>query len=324
MTTLTGRFAATFGAPLAEPVEGLSHVFPVAADVATRSVAEIAAIGLPLARARTIRAVAVAVAEGLDLSPAAEPAATMEALQALAGIGPWTAQYVALRGLGWPDAFPHADLGVVRALGLARPAAVLAHAERWRPWRGYAVLHLWHGHGATARRHDEREENRMTASHWHRCIPSALGPLRIVTEGRSLVALAFDGVAVEAQAVPAGATAVLDRVESQVREWFEGKRTSFDLPLAPSGTPFQQRVWEALLAVPYGTTASYADIARRIGQPAAVRAVGAANGRNPIAIVIPCHRVIGADGTLTGYAGGLARKQALLALEASRGFALQP
>jgi methylated-DNA-[protein]-cysteine S-methyltransferase len=164
----------------------------------------------------------------------------------------------------------------------------------------------------------------MTPSHWHRCIPSDVGPLRIVTDGRSLVALAFGGNAEEAQAAPAEAAKVLDRVESQLREWFEGRRTAFDLPLAPSGTPFQHRVWKALLAIPYGTTASYADIATRIGQPAAVRAVGAANGRNPIAIVIPCHRVIGADGTLTGYAGGLPRKQALLAFEASRGFALQP
>lgn len=146
MRTLTGRFATTFGMPLATPVAGLTHAFPHAAAVATRSEADVAAIGLPKARARSILALARAVADGLDLGPAADVQATLDALQALPGIGPWTAHYVALRGLGWPDAFPHGDLGVRRALGLERPAEVLAFAERWRPWRAYAVIHLWQGH----------------------------------------------------------------------------------------------------------------------------------------------------------------------------------
>jgi AraC family transcriptional regulator of adaptative response / DNA-3-methyladenine glycosylase II len=146
MTTLMGRFAAAFGSPLAEAPSGIGFAFPDATDVAGRSEAEIAAIGLPKARARSILALARAVDDGLDLSPAADPAQAIERLVALPGIGPWTAHYVALRGLGWPDAFPHADLGVKRALALERPADVLAYAERWRPWRGYAVLHLWHGH----------------------------------------------------------------------------------------------------------------------------------------------------------------------------------
>ncbi|HEX4883586.1 MAG TPA: AlkA N-terminal domain-containing protein [Casimicrobiaceae bacterium] len=160
MTTLMGRFATTFGLPLDAAPDGITHAFPEAADVATRSEAEIAAIGLPKARARSILALARAVAEGLDLSPSADAPATVERLLALPGIGPWTAQYIALRGLGWPDAFPHSDLGVRRALGLERPADVLAHAERWRPWRGYAVLHLWHGGGAPAPRpHDPHQED---------------------------------------------------------------------------------------------------------------------------------------------------------------------
>ncbi|WP_305879902.1 methylated-DNA--[protein]-cysteine S-methyltransferase [Simiduia sp. 21SJ11W-1] len=106
----------------------------------------------------------------------------------------------------------------------------------------------------------------------------------------------------------------------QLAEYFAGRRQEFDLPLAARGTAFQQQVWAALTAVPLGATASYGDIAAGIGKPKAVRAVGAANGRNPIAIVVPCHRVIGANGTLTGYAGGLARKQWLLRHE---GVALQ-
>lgn len=98
----------------------------------------------------------------------------------------------------------------------------------------------------------------------------------------------------------------------QLAEYFAGNRQAFDLKLAPQGTPFQRAVWRALGEIPFGTTCCYADIARRIGRPTAVRAVGAANGRNPVAIVVPCHRVIGRDGSLTGYAGGLDRKRWLL------------
>jgi methylated-DNA-[protein]-cysteine S-methyltransferase len=104
-------------------------------------------------------------------------------------------------------------------------------------------------------------------------------------------------------------------VVTQLAEYFDGRRREFDLPLAPDGTPFQQRVWRALLDVPYGETISYGELARRIGQRSASRAVGLANGSNPLPIVIPCHRVIGANGTLTGYGGGLAIKEQLLALE---------
>ncbi len=102
---------------------------------------------------------------------------------------------------------------------------------------------------------------------------------------------------------------------AQLGEYFEGRRTSFDVPLALDGTPFQLRVWRALLEIPYGETTSYGELARRIESPRAVRAVGLANGRNPIAVIVPCHRVIGADGTLTGYGGGLERKRLLLELE---------
>jgi methylated-DNA-[protein]-cysteine S-methyltransferase len=104
-------------------------------------------------------------------------------------------------------------------------------------------------------------------------------------------------------------------VMRQLDEYFAGERTAFDLPLAPAGTPFQREVWAALQTIPYGTTRSYGELADQIGRPGASRAVGLANGRNPISIVIPCHRVIGSNGTLTGYGGGLERKQWLLDLE---------
>jgi len=108
---------------------------------------------------------------------------------------------------------------------------------------------------------------------------------------------------------------LLERAGLQLQEYFDGRRRSFDLPLAPLGTEFQLQVWHALASIPYGRTVSYADMARQIGRPTAMRAVGAANGRNPLPIVLPCHRVIGADGSLTGFGGGLPAKQFLLQLE---------
>ena len=107
----------------------------------------------------------------------------------------------------------------------------------------------------------------------------------------------------------------LDRVAAELAEWFAGRLRRFTVPLVVPGTPFQQRVWDGLRRIPYGTTCSYAELATAVGNPMAARAVGAANGRNRIAIVIPCHRVVAADGTLGGYGGGLDRKAALLAVE---------
>ncbi|HWC77157.1 MAG TPA: methylated-DNA--[protein]-cysteine S-methyltransferase, partial [Blastocatellia bacterium] len=111
--------------------------------------------------------------------------------------------------------------------------------------------------------------------------------------------------------------APLREVSAQLKSYFNGKLREFDLPLLPRGTPFQLEVWKALRGIPFGETISYAELARRIGKPSAMRAVGAANGQNPISIVIPCHRVIGSDGSLTGYGGGMERKAYLLALEGS-------
>lgn len=158
-------------------------------------------------------------------------------------------------------------------------------------------------------------------------LATPLGPMRAVFDGPALVELAFvDARATAAVPVPkpapeqapAPVASSLTALRAALDAYFSGRAVTFDLPLAPAGTPFQREVWTALRDIPFGATASYADIARRIGRPRAVRAVGAANARNPIAILVPCHRVIGADGSLTGYAGGLERKRALLALEAPR------
>lgn len=118
---------------------------------------------------------------------------------------------------------------------------------------------------------------------------------------------------------PDDAHPVLRAAAAQLQDYFAGTRSHFDLPLDLShGTAFQQAVWQALLAIPAGQTTSYGTLSQRVGNPAAVRAVGAAVGRNPISVIVPCHRVLGADGSLTGYAGGLERKSALLALEGAR------
>lgn len=150
-------------------------------------------------------------------------------------------------------------------------------------------------------------------------IDSSLGPIRLVATAAGLTHVRLStqtGHNVLGDRSLA-ARKILDDAANQLLEYVAGKRTCFDLVLAPAGTPFQTAVWQALLQIPFGTTTSYGAIARQIGKPKAVRAVGAANGKNPIAIVIPCHRVIGKTGALTGYAGGVAIKQRLLQLEAS-------
>jgi methylated-DNA-[protein]-cysteine S-methyltransferase len=145
---------------------------------------------------------------------------------------------------------------------------------------------------------------------------SPIGPLLLAGDEHGLRLLHMDGAQPwELNENWHAADAELDEVCKQLDEYFAGQRKQFNLRLAPLGTPFQQEVWNALQQIPFGVTCSYSDLAQRIARPKAVRAVGTANGANPIAVVIPCHRVIGSNGTLTGYAGGLERKQLLLQLE---------
>jgi len=142
------------------------------------------------------------------------------------------------------------------------------------------------------------------------------GPAWASIDGNGAVTAFYFGVG-----EGSGHSAVLAR---QVEEFFAGARRDFDLPLAPKGTPFQKRVWAELLRIPFGETISYGELARRIGNPAASRAVGRANATNPISLIVPCHRVIGANGTLTGYGGGLDLKDKLLTWERSLSFPLTP
>lgn len=144
---------------------------------------------------------------------------------------------------------------------------------------------------------------------------SPCGPLTLISNGAALTDLQFENPRYPYTPAPLGSDAILDKARRQLDQYFAGKLRVFELPLAPKGTPFQQRVWQALLAIPYGATRSYGQQAVAIGSPQASRAVGLANGRNPISIIIPCHRVIGSKGALTGYGGGMERKQLLLDLE---------
>ena len=151
----------------------------------------------------------------------------------------------------------------------------------------------------------------------HTVVDSPVGPLTLVDEEGGLAGLYMH----EQRHLPPTASfgprddRVLPALREQLPLYFAGELREFDVPLATAGTPFQQQVWAALREVPYGSTCTYGDLATAIGRPTAVRAVGAANGRNPVCIVVPCHRVVGTDGSLTGYAGGIERKQLLLALE---------
>lgn len=157
----------------------------------------------------------------------------------------------------------------------------------------------------------------MTA---HAVHDSPVGPLTVVAHDDELVGLYLG----DQRHLPPRTSfgqrddSVLPDVREQLSAYFAGELHDFTVPLAPSGTPFQRQVWSALRDLPYGSTCSYADLAVAVGRPTAVRAVGAANGRNPLIIVVPCHRVIGSGGSLTGYGGGLARKRFLLDLESQQ------
>ncbi len=152
-------------------------------------------------------------------------------------------------------------------------------------------------------------------------LETPIGPLEVVSDGAAVLAVAFaggpgrrKGAATETAARPP----VLEHCLRQLEAYFRGERRSFDLPLRLEGTPFQRRVWQALLRVPYGRTATYGELAAALGSPRAGRAVGGANHRNPVSIIVPCHRVVGGDGGLVGYGGGLWRKEWLLRHERER------
>lgn len=160
---------------------------------------------------------------------------------------------------------------------------------------------------------------RIQQTYFYKTVQSPVGALKLVASDRGLAAILWEKD--DPQRVRLGALTedknhpLLLETERQLRDYFAGKRTTFSVPFDFAGTAFQKQVWEALMAIPFGKTPSYGEIARQIGRPKAARAVGAAIGRNPISIIVPCHRVIGSNGKLTGFAGGLETKASLLKLE---------
>jgi methylated-DNA-[protein]-cysteine S-methyltransferase len=159
----------------------------------------------------------------------------------------------------------------------------------------------------------------------YQIVDSPIGPLTLAGTGGELHHLRMVDQSHEPdRSAWHSSSGLFEDAREQLDAYFAGTLTEFDIPLRLVGTDFQQRVWEALRTIPYGETRSYGEIAQQIGSPAASRAVGMANGRNPISVIVPCHRVIGANGGLTGYGGGLDRKRQLLALEQSRGGAAAP
>jgi methylated-DNA-[protein]-cysteine S-methyltransferase len=158
-------------------------------------------------------------------------------------------------------------------------------------------------------------------SHVYKTMTSPVGTLTLVASGKGLAAVLWPKDDPKRVRLPAlrrdDDHPVLRKAEKELTEYFTGRRRRFTVRLDFTGTDFQKQVWRALLEIPFGETRSYGELARKLGRPSAMRAVGAANGRNPISIIAPCHRVIGANGALTGFAGGLKAKRALLALEAA-------
>lgn len=166
---------------------------------------------------------------------------------------------------------------------------------------------------------EEVRRNNVPEEKFYKIITSPVGPITLIANHEALLCLSWGGdpskLPDSHSAAPGSNHKILNQTQKQLEEYFNGKRFSFDIPLDPQGTEFQKQVWQQLLKIPYGKHITYGEQAQRLGRPKAARAVGAANGKNPIGIIIPCHRVIGASGHLTGFAGGLEMKKQLLTLE---------
>ncbi|MEM6452333.1 MAG: methylated-DNA--[protein]-cysteine S-methyltransferase [Cyanobacteria bacterium P01_D01_bin.105] len=323
-TTLMARFVQAFGTPMTTPIEGLTHLTPTAAQIAEATPDDIGKLGIVSMRVKAIQAIAQALThQTLRLDPHAPIATTVTQLKAFPGIGDWTAQYAAMRILADPDAFPAGDLMLQKALNSRKPKELLKIAESWRPWRAYAAMHVWKSVDS-AKPHSNMKSKETTIRQettvyftWIQKSP--VGEILLTSDGRSLTGLYLQGqkhFPLQTHTWEKSAVAEpFGLVKQQLIEYFSNQRQSFDLPLAAKGTEFQRSVWNLLPTIPYGETVSYGSLAQKLGKPGSSRAVGAANGRNPISIIVPCHRVIAANGKLTGYAGGIDRKQWLLAHE---------
>jgi O-6-methylguanine DNA methyltransferase len=346
------RVVARFGRPVPLPslgpgADGGGPDFRLFAQPEDLARVDPADLPMPARRAATVVTLARAVASGhLVLDPGADRDEAERRLLELPGVGPWTAAYIRMRALGDPDVFLPGDLVLRRAL-----AATGGHpldATGWKPWRSYAVAHLWAASVASTGTGEGRspippctrprpptpdpkplERRRLPmrtaptpVTCWEELsleFPQGTVELVLGSDGHALTGVRFGGADDHADWL-AGAPRHHDdpaiiRATAQLRAYAAGRTEPFDVPMEPVGTQFQQAVWAALQTIPYGATRTYGAIAEAIGRPGQARAVGAAVGSNPIGIIIPCHRVIGSNGSLTGFGGGLVNKATLLARE---------
>jgi AraC family transcriptional regulator of adaptative response / DNA-3-methyladenine glycosylase II len=329
---LAGELVRLHGRPVPQSFRihpALSHVFPAARRLTEASSIR---LGMPAARLATLKAVAEAVISDPNLfRPFGCIDETVNRLKAIRGIGDWSAQYIALRAVREMDAFPATDIGLLRGaasinLTELTPANFMGRAQAWRPWRAYAAQHLWAAdekHSCTqicaATRDSYINAKGESMKLAYKTIDSPVGKLKLVASDKGLVAILWQNekpnrVRLGELFEDAKHPILLD-TERQLGEYFAGKRKTFAVALDMRGTTFQKNVWEALLTIPFGETRCYGELAKQLGNSKAMRAVGAANGRNPISIVVPCHRAIGSSGKLTGFAGGLEAKAHLLSLE---------
>jgi AraC family transcriptional regulator of adaptative response / DNA-3-methyladenine glycosylase II len=304
--TLAGRLVQRYGKPLTAGDDSLTHLFPEPEALAGRDLTE---IGIPASRAATLSRLTAALADGAVAGRRRRPRADDCPAAADPGHRRVDRRVRRYAGTGRSRRLPARGSGVAQRRGnhryppehpsrCIRPLATVARLRR-----RISLVHTAEG-------------THVTATYiW--AVPSPLGELTLLSDGSALTGLFMPSSKGKPPVEPDARrdAGPFRDVVAQLEAYFAGERTSFDLRLAPRGTPFQQQVWEALRGIPYGQTRSYRDIAQAIGAPKAMRAVGLANGRNPVSIVVPCHRVVGANGTLTGYGGGLANKQLLLDLE---------
>lgn len=315
-TTLAGRIAArAFIKSDAVFPPGLDCFFPEPAELLAL---ELAGLGINKSRQRTIKTVTTAILDGrISLSPSQQFETFRRDFGSLKGIGDWTVNYVAMRGLGMVDSFPARDLGVIKALtrgGKTPPSRkeIVKTAEQWRPYRAYAALCLWNS--LTKEVDDIMYYTRFD---------SPLCEIILVGDGDGLTNLHLNtGEGKRKIEIPEDWVLNHDFFEDtikQIKEYICGKRIRFNVKLNLRGTDFQRKVWHKLSEIPYGELRTYKDVAESIGNKKAVRAVGMANSKNPVPLIIPCHRVIGSNGKLTGFASGLSIKERMITLEQKGG-----
>ncbi len=308
-STFAARLAERFGEPVATPHAELARLTPSAERLASARVDAIAAIGLTRARAESLGAAARAWRGGRaralgERRPGADARRPARAPRRRPLDRRVRADARARLARRLPE----------RRSRAAARAAPRGRARRAGARRGVAPVARLRRPASLDR---TRGEARMSSTprSLHTIFASPLGALTVSSDGAGLTGVRFAEQAAVELSRRDDAAAVLARAREQLAAYFAGELRAFELPLAPRGSEFQRKVWAALLEIPFGATTSYGALARRLGRPSAARAVGAANGRNPIAILVPCHRVVGASGALTGYAGGLERKRWLLAHE---------